>query len=105
MPGLDILNDWEKLKKHGFPALIVALVWAVTSLTGLFQPKDPSCEQANKFLESQLDTAYTTIRKIAKDDQADRITIRNLLIEKQKTDSLLRAKTEIPAKIILNRKR
>ena len=40
MPGLDILKDWQGLKKQGWPALLVAVIF-----TGyeLLAPKDKTC--------------------------------------------------------------
>lgn len=63
MPGIDIIKDWQSLKKQGLPALIVALVWAITELVGVFEPKDPSCQQEVKFLQSEVSIAYQQIRE------------------------------------------
>lgn len=80
MPGIDILKDWEQLKKQGLTGLIVALIWGATELKSAFEPKDKSCTEEVIYLQAELklDNAYIRDLKITN----------QMLTEKSKTDSI-----------------
>lgn len=52
MPGIEFLQNWE-LKKHGWPALGIAILWV---LFETFAPKDPSCSNQVNYLQRQNTT-------------------------------------------------
>lgn len=95
MPGIEFLKDWE-LKKHGWPALIVAIIFTAYEL---FAPKDPSCTQEVKFLQSELTISNQNNRDLTK----TMLQFEFELERYKKNDSAYR-KVIDPYKPILNKK-
>ncbi len=99
MAAIDFLKDWE-LKKHGWPALIVACLWLGYET---FIPKDPSCTKSNIYLQAVNAQQVKTIA--AKDSILNDLTQRLLIaINVNKlTESTYRNKVVNPAKEILKK--
>ncbi|MDB5155899.1 MAG: hypothetical protein JWR50_606 [Mucilaginibacter sp.] len=99
MAAIDFLKDWE-LKKHGWPALLVAVLWLGYET---FIPKDPSCTKSNLYLQQVNAQQVKVIAK--KDSILDDLTQRLLIANhiNKLTDSTYRKKVVNPAKEILKK--
>lgn len=93
MPAIDILKDWNP-KKHGWPALIVAVICIGYEI---LTPKDRSCENQVKYLQQQ-NTAL--IEELI--DERKKGFKKDTIIKFYKVkDSVWQEKTVKPAKAIV----
>ncbi len=100
MPGIDIFKDWETLKKQGWPALIVAVLF-----TGyeLLAPKDKTCIQEVAYLTRQIEEDR---KNCYKKDSLNYVLERELLEAHNiinKSDSTWHEKVIKPAKDIVKK--
>lgn len=92
MPGIiDYLKDWEP-KKHGWPVLIIIVLFGTWELLSPdFVPKDPSCMQEVKFLQTEL-----TEDRRWKDSAINyKIMLSRTVEDSRKKDTIIKAYHEV----------
>ncbi len=92
---LELLKDWD-FKKHGWPAVIVVLIWVAVEVWG--PSKDPTCTKELEYMQKQL-----AIKDSINNDLINKLLIKNKIIDKQ--DSVYRVRVVLPAKQIIKKQK